>query len=355
MASGEFIRYVDQLMTVNYFKYDVVVNYFDLKFNYKNITGNSNETYTLKVNGIVDFIETREYTIFSMTKTTDQARTWIVRIPEISNNQIPAFNAGASTYNVSKIPWRQFIDRGLNYTINETSKLQTEGPISKYIGVYQTASINNINSSAGSSTFSQIMSGPARDVVLQSSPAGLAYVSTNTAYNISDFVRYAFSRYGTHPCLNLRFDPPEASSVAPISQDQQYFDVPMGVSRYKIILSNDQTGESVTAYIQGTLYNNPVYSPVQQINPQLPPPGSVATLTLLEPIPPATATVPDVTGLLPGDSRNAIEGYGFVYADGGIATIAAPGNATAGAASAQSPAGGTVAPVGSTVTVVYWP
>lgn len=357
MPGGDFIRYVDQLFRITYAKYDVVVNYFDLKFRYKNITGNAEETYTFKINAIVDFVETKEYTIYTSKASMRQADTWIVRVPEIMNNQIPVTqyldqtnNGGTGPYNLSKIPWRQYIDGGLNYTFNTTDKLSGEGPVSRYIGIYQTASIVT-----GYYPNTLFQPQPIEFLQLQSDPGGIAYVSTNTAHDIAAFVRQNYNRYGMHPGLKLNFDPPPPVPGQPEAQEQQYFDIPIGVSKYKVILSNDQTDEKVITYINGTLWNNPVYSPVTTISSLLPPPGDVATLTLLTPFVGPSATVPDFTRLLPGDARNAIEGNGFVYFDAGYSSTSPGQNDIPGTVASHSPPPGSIVPVGATISVVFWP
>lgn len=273
MPAGDFIRYVDQLTNVEYYKYDVIVNYFDLRFKYKNLGANNNGTFTLKIEGVVDFVEPREYLIYSKTKPTSDSTVWVVRVPEISNNQIPVWNPGASTYNVSKVPWRQFIDRGLNYNVNTADKFNTEGPVSKYIGIYQNTLVDYAGGGGGNNII--LFSDP------QQGQSGPNFIVTNTSAVIADFVQANFYRYNRqHPCIVVNYDPPPGTSGNSQSE-QEYFEIPIGVTRYKVTLTNNQNQEKVVSYIEGTLWQNPVYSPLQQITYTLTPPtSSAATLTL---------------------------------------------------------------------------
>lgn len=264
-----FVRYVDQITKLEFFKYDVVVNYFDLRFRYKNLGANLNSTFTLEIKGIVDVVEPKEYIIYSKTKPAEEANDWIVRVPEINNNKIPVWNYGASTYNISKIPIRQYIDGGLNYDINTQDKFAWEGPVSRYLGIYP-----NIDVQYGDNG--------GYDIKLTSDPEpGPRFIVTNTAAILADFVNATFYRYGKeYPCILLNYDPPPPTSASP-QTEQEYFSIPIGVTKYKITLTNNQNQEKVISYLNGTLYANPAYSPVQQINTTLPPPSaSFATLTL---------------------------------------------------------------------------
>lgn len=280
-APLKFEDYVAQLAKIEYFKYDIILNYFDLKFKYKNVSINDDIEYKIEVNGVVDYIEKKEYNIFTDTRSGQAASTWIIRIPEILNNKNTYWNSNLSqnSNNVSYLPDLQYITPGLNYeTVTGPTIPGIASTPSSYIGLYRTANI-----------------GPdGKTIILKTGPNGPDFVDTATENLIATYVATTFPTTKQHPCLDLIYDPDS-------DEPQKYFKVPVGISGYKIILTNLVTREKVVSELVGTLQDNPAYSPVTVPIVYTEPiaPGNFGTLTLNNSTPstPTIGLVPNLIGL----------------------------------------------------------
>lgn len=270
----KFLDYIEQLNHIIYYKYDVIVNYFDLKFKYKNLATNGDISYKLDVIGVVDAIEEKEYTIFSDVQDAMSAGQWLVRIPEILNSKSKKQNTGIASddLNYSHLPQLQYFNGGLDY---ETQYIQprtaTAPGESKFIGLYETTSVSVYR---GSNQANQSV--PGNVIQLKTGPNGPIYIETNTSELIKQYTETSLSRTLGHPCIAISLDPNA-------DETQKYFNIPIGVSKYKIVLTNLTSNESVTTILHGTLQDNPAYSPSTATTITTTPiiPGTtVGTLTL---------------------------------------------------------------------------
>lgn len=243
-----FTEYVRHLQALEYFQYDLRVHTFDLNFKYKNVKFDLE--YKLDVYGVVDFVNTKEYLIYSETRNTG-ADSWYVRIPEISNKYFHIWNDYNGNYpsrwtrNVSQLPDKQAVYVGLDYENIEENNTGYPASASNYLGVYTDAvvSSNILGQTAGGT--------PGNNITLRN----LKYVNVNMNDAIGSYVSQYYSIYGTHPGLNINYDETQNEG-----RPRKYFFLPIGVSSYNIVLTSLTNGEKNIFRIQGSLQENPAFS-----------------------------------------------------------------------------------------------
>lgn len=305
-------QYIDHLSSLQYHNYTIKVNYYDLRFTYKNVVPGIQ--HTLEIFGVVDLVDVREYLIYSRTKNSN-VDVWDVRVPEIANgyNTPARINTSAGpmlTGNISKIP-EHYVNCGLGFdTVIEQGPTNPNNYVSngKEIKIYLDTPTNEV-------VYDNTQAPVGNKITL----SGPKYISEEINKRIRNYVIDKFSRYNEYPTIKL--DSPNFSA-----ENGLYNEIPLGLSKYKIVLTS-ATGEIVQFYITGTpvqglanatgvtLQNNKIYSPSPVMEsaftdvPVISPVGSIIIdndVAIL-----VTRDVPDILGVRISTARLMLSNAGF--------------------------------------------